>query len=356
MRLRTGRRSRAWLPAAVAFGVLAAPGLPAAAAAGDVTEVCRFDDPRLSEISGLAASGLHPNVLWLHNDSSGGPVIFAVDAATCRILAEVTVRGIEARDLEAIAPGRDAKGRAVLWLGDIGDNLDSWPEVRVHRIREPKVLRSRAVSSRTYRFTYEDRPHNAETLLADPGSTRLWVVTKQLARGSLYELPQRMSRTEVNIATRVQREGGLVTDGAVSPQGDRYVLRDYVNAVVYSGLPPGVEQETFLLPLQPQGEAITWTSDGQALLVASERDSRLLRIDLPTAVPTVPSASAGSGEPAPASSDPSGQDPAGDGGTAAEVPSDSSLPTLLLAGALVGGAVLLITVVELRRRRRPAAG
>jgi hypothetical protein len=35
------------------------------------------------------------------------------------------------------------------------------------------------------------------------------------------------------------------------------------------------------LPVQPQGEAITWTSDGRALLIASERDDRLIRVEVP---------------------------------------------------------------------------
>jgi hypothetical protein len=72
----------------------------------------------------------------------------------------------------------------------------------------------------------------------------------------------------------------MITDGAVSPDGSRFVLRDYVDAYVYSGLPPGRDPRTVYLPFQPQGEAITWTSDGSALLVASERDNRLLRVPI----------------------------------------------------------------------------
>ena len=205
--------------------------------------------------------------------------IFAVDERSCRTLATFKIRGSRARDYEAIASGTDARGRSVIWLGDIGDNLDSWPYVEVLRILEPAALKSQTVSARTLRVTYPDRPHNAETLLANPGSPQLWIVTKQLAHGSLYSLPNPPKR--VNKASLIQVEDGLITDGAVSPQGDRYVLRDYFQATVYSGLPPGRAQMTFDLPGQFQGEAITWTADGKALLIAGERDARLLRVEIP---------------------------------------------------------------------------
>lgn len=263
------------LVASLVSGVAA---VPTSGAAAGVSTVCRFSDPRFDEISGMTYSQRHADVLYVHNDSSGGPRIYAVDARTCRTLATLTIDGIGARDLEAIGSGRDRQGRPVLWVADIGDNLDSWPEVRVHRVREPRVLRDRTITARTYRFTYPDRPHNAEALLADPASGRLWVVTKQSARGTIYALPTRLRADRLNIASAVRRVGAFVTDGAVSPDGSRFALRDYVDAEVFSGLPPGGEPSTVYLPLQLQGEAMTWTSDGSALLVAGERDDRLLRV------------------------------------------------------------------------------
>lgn len=240
---------------------------------------CEFPDKRFTEISGLARSLNFPGVLYLHNDSSGGPYVYAVDERSCRTLATLEISGSRARDYEAIATGRDAKGRAVIWLGDIGDNLDSWPYVEILGIREPAVLKSQILQARTVRVTYPDRAHNAEALLASPKGPQLWIVTKQLAHGSLYALPS--PPTKRSKATQVQVEDGLITDGAVSPQGDRYVLRTYFDATLYSGLPPGRRLSTFDLPGQFQGEAITWTADGRALLVAGERDARLLRVEIP---------------------------------------------------------------------------
>ena len=280
--LRAGPLKRFLTLAALLIGSAAAVMSAApAAVASDASLVCRFSDKRFTEISGLASSIRHPGVLYLHNDSGDGPFIYAVDAKTCATLATLTIRGASMRDAEAIATGRDEQGRAVIWFADIGDNLDSWPFVKIYEIREPKRLANTTVDATAFRFTYGDIPHNAEALLANPAKPQLWVVTKQLAHGSLYRLPEPLRSGVVNIASKIRREGGLVTDGAVSPDGLRYVLRDYDDAYVYAGLPPGRKIATIPLPFQLQGEAITWAPDGRSLLIASERDKRLLRVTLP---------------------------------------------------------------------------
>ena len=217
---------------------LAAP----AAAVDGVTEVCSFTDDRFTEISGMTYSQRHDNVIYLHNDSSGGPRIYAVDALTCETLATLTIDGHRGARHRGDRLG-SRRARAVRCCGSAtsATTASSWPEVRLHRVREPKVLRDRTVAARTYRFTYPERPLNAEALLADPASSRVWVVTKQLATGTMYALPKRMSRSEVNVATPVGTTGALVTDGSVSPDGTRFALRDYVDAEVFDGLPPGAD-------------------------------------------------------------------------------------------------------------------
>lgn len=275
--------SRFVLRAAIPIGVAALSSLlilsPVAAVPANV--VCRFTDPRLTEISGMATSLIHPDTIYLHNDSSGGPFIYAASASTCRIKARLRIAEAAARDFEGMAVGRDKRGRAIIWIGDIGDNLDTWPDVTLLGVREPETLTDRTMRAVPYRFTYRDRPHNAETVLADPSAPRLWIVTKQMARGSLYVLPAPLRKKTLNVARKIRPEGGIITDGAISPQGDRYVLRDYFDAVVYQGLPPGRQVARIYLPAQPQGESITWSADGKSLLIASERDDRLLRVNVP---------------------------------------------------------------------------
>ena len=240
------------------------------------TEVCRFDDRRLTEISGMAASLMHENVVWVHNDSSDAARLYALDLQTCDTVSELRLRGVQARDFEGLASTRNARGRAALWVGDIGDNRDSWPFVTLHRVWEPKTLGTRSRRVKSWDFTYPDRPHNAETLMVNGRS--VWVATWQLATGGVYSVPLRRT---VASAERLDDVGPLTTDGSIHPDERGYVLRDYLDVHFYVGLPPGRKVATFALPRQVQGEAITWTSDGTGLLIASEEDDRLLRVDPP---------------------------------------------------------------------------
>lgn len=255
---------------------------PAASAVETVEwrEVCRFQDDRLVEVSGMALSTRHANVIWLHNDSGDDAVLYGIDDRTCETVAELRLRGVQARDFEGLASSVDGRGRSLLWVGDIGDNRDSWPDVSIYRVREPARLGVRSRASRQWRFTYPDRPHNAETLLVDGGRdrSRTWVATWQLASGGMYSVPLERG---VATATRVGDVGSLTTDGAIHPAGIGYVLRDYLDVHLFQGLPPGRRVATLALPPQVQGEAITWTADGRGVYVASEKDSRLIRVDLP---------------------------------------------------------------------------
>ena len=311
--------------------------------------LCRWQDPRLTEVSGIAPSIRHPGMVWVHNDSSGGPLLYGVRLSDCAVLATVTLRGAQARDFEAIASGQDARGRPTLWVGDIGDNQDSWPDVQILKVPEPTRLGNVVARPRTLRFTYPDMPHNAETLLAGPGG-RLWIVTKQLANGSFYELPATWPKGDVvATATLVGSAGPLVTDGAMAADGSRFVLRDYVDARVFQGNPPGKLRSRSALPAQLQGEAVTWSADGTSLIIASERDNRLIEVPLP--MPATASAGAAPRE----TPRPSGP-PGNRSDTAPSLTGTAVLPPLVWT--LVIGAVLATTlgVTEALRRRTRRRG
>lgn len=312
--------------------------VPAAPALAEERELCSFSSDTLAEISGIATSTRYDNIVWAHNDSGGGPYVYAVDITDCKIKATITLSGVDARDFEAIAMG---KGQ--IWLGDIGDNLDSWPNVELLSFKEPKELTDQAVTPTTYRFTYEDRPHNAEAIMVDPDSNQVWVITKQLAHGSLYRLPNPLRTDGMNIATKLKRQGGLVTDASIAPDASKYVVRDYVDAKVYADLPPGKKVSEFALPLQLQGEAVTWTADSSALIVASERDRAMLRVDIPEPIPTPTSTSTASPNPNPKPS-PSPK----------PSPNDQPFPAGLVIGAVAAALGLcgLGLGIALARRRR----
>ena len=127
------------LLAGVATAALLGISVPIHAA--DEKVLCELSDPRLTEISGITPSRMHAGVYWVHNDSSDAARIYGIDISDCDVVAELTMKGVKARDIEGIASSVDNKGRSVLWVGDIGDNVDSWESVSIYRIREPKKIR-----------------------------------------------------------------------------------------------------------------------------------------------------------------------------------------------------------------------
>lgn len=249
---------------------------------GDTRVVCKLQDDTLAEISGLAASIRHPGILWAHNDSGDGAKIYAVNNTSCKIEATITLAGVQARDVEAIAMGRDSAGEPVIWVGDIGDNRGTWPSVRLYRIPEPKSLKSQQVAAKSYNVTYADGPRDAEGLLVDPQpGGRIWIVTKRMAAaGGIYALPETFVRQGYGTASRVGESPAMSTDAAFAPAGGSFVIRTYVGAQEFQGTPPGGDSRSINIPLQTQGEAVTYSSAGTGLYAASEGETSLWFVPL----------------------------------------------------------------------------
>jgi hypothetical protein len=317
--------------------VLAFTPAAAAAASPSAEVVCEFTDPRLNEISGMAPSALHPGVMWVHNDSGDEAKMYALQLSDCSVVGELTLLGVSARDFEGLAAGVDPKGRPVLWVGDIGDNRDSWNDVSIYRVREPKELGETGAQVKRYRFTYEDRPHNAETILADPNSQQIWIVTKQLASGSIYALPKKLKDSGINIAKKIGPATGLITDGAMKADGTGFVLRDYFDAQFFDGRPVGELAQEVELPAQPQGEAIAWLPGEDAVVIASEGDSRLLRVPVAPVTPTGTSQGA-SIVPTPAAEQ------------APTTTQGQSVNYVVLIGVVSGVIILLTGLISIRKR------
>ncbi|MFE9256778.1 WD40 repeat domain-containing protein [Streptomyces sp. NPDC006879] len=295
-----------------------------------------LEDSRITESSGLAASRQHPGIYWTHNDSEDGPYLYAVDSATGRTVATITMSGVGSpRDVEAISIGPDNQ----IYVGDIGDNLDgSWKHVWIYRLPEPAQLRDATVKATQYTVRYEGGARNAEALMVHPVTGRVYIASKNPDTGGLYEGPSRLSATGSNTFRRIA-DVPWVTDGAFSPDGGQLVLRGYFFARVYpwrDGRPQG-GGEPVNAPFQRQAESVTYTADGSALMFGSEgRSSEVVRVD-------VKRADGPSGSPSsPAAQDPGGQgtEPDGDRGS-------FTLGALVLAGA----TALVLGLKRLVRRR-----
>ncbi|HEU5156998.1 MAG TPA: hypothetical protein VFU43_08380 [Streptosporangiaceae bacterium] len=303
-------------PALSALSALSAlpvlPGAPRAAAAArgqgpEARVACTVSDPRITEASGLAVSRRHRGIVYIHNDSGDGPRIFAV-GPDGRTRATFTVAGAGNRDWEGMALGRDGAGRPALFVADIGDNLGGeWPFVTVYRVREPAHLRSQTLRATAFRLKYRDGPRNAESVLIDPRTNRLYVASKRVTGAALYAAPARLSAGGVNVLRKVGGAPPVATDAAFAPDGRTFVIRTYTDAHVYamSGARPGRRLDVVSLPDQDQGESIAYGLDGTSLLAGSEgTDQPLWRVPLPAAALPAPRATS-SRSPAAAPREPS---------------------------------------------------
>ncbi|MCP3760489.1 WD40 repeat domain-containing protein [Streptomyces sp. TBY4] len=321
----------------VAVLALAAPAAAAPGASPVGASGFTITDPRIKESSGLAASRIHPGVYWTHNDSDDGPYVYAVDSATGKTVARITLTGIgKPRDVEGISLGPDGR----LYVGDIGDNLGgSWNHVWIYRFAEPKTLGDATVKAEQFTVKYADGPRNAEALMVHPVTGRVYIASKDEREGGLYEGPEALSASGTNTFRRIG-DVPWVTDGAFSPDGGRLALRGYLWAKTYpwkDGRPAG-EGEAVAAPWQGQAESVTYTADGSTLMFGAEgTNSRVVAVPVAGAKPT-PSPSA-PGAPAPSPGAPA-------------TPEDGSFTK----GALVLVAALTLTLAAkrlLRRRPKP---
>jgi hypothetical protein len=263
--------------------------------------------PDLLEISGLTASRTQEGVLWAHNDSGDVARVFAMgtDGAD---LGTFTLTGAQATDWEdmAIGPGPE-EGVDYLYLADIGDNGAERPNIVVYRVAAPAVDSSSTPAAselpdvEALTLTYPDRAHDAETLLVDPVSGDLFIVTKELVQppSLIFRAPalpgastpvtlERVGDVDfgaldsqvvipADAPAIVRGAPFLPTGGDVSPAGDAIAIRTYGTVWVWSrpegsSLADALAGEPCEAPstIEPQGEAIAFDANGGGYTTVSE--------------------------------------------------------------------------------------
>ncbi len=249
-----------------------------------------FQDPRLSESSGVAASARFPHVLYTINDSGNDPVLFATDSSG-RPLGAWRVPGVANRDWEALTLGPCPAGRCLV-IGDTGDNAERRPWVVLYRFPEPvSFMRFRGAADPappgldSAVVRYPDHPHDVEALwLDDDGSVLL--VTKGRRDGvrlfrvpaSAFGAPAGVTATLLQLLpiTPERTLGRWVTDAARAPDGRRVAIRTYTEIYLFPQLPAGrlgTPVVCNVAGLETQGEGITWLDD-RRMLLTSERSGR----------------------------------------------------------------------------------
>jgi hypothetical protein len=234
---------------------------------------------RLKELSGLAASVVHPGIYWAHNDSGDAFTLYAIKEDGS-IVASFPLSGAREVDLEdiAVAPCRKGNDDSCIWLGDIGDNDRSRAAYRLYRFPEPPTLQDSAIAVEVLNYTLPDGPRNSEALFVDRDATAYIISKTDDSLGEVYRLDEldRVGRATL-LATLTAPGGSTTTSAALHPSTERLLLR--TGSHVFEYRRAGAKSVLDLLseppvdlpqPSQPQSEAISYTHDGRGYLVGSE--------------------------------------------------------------------------------------
>lgn len=250
-------------------------------------------DAQMDEVSGLAASRGHADVLWMHDDGGNPERLFAVDLQGQR-LATVRVEGVTKTDWEDIA-AFDWAGRPHLLIADVGDNGGLRRTLQLHVVEEPeRIANARVRPLWSIAFRWPDGARDCEAVAVDGRRGEVLLVSKRRYPPELFVLPLRPPDERRLTAVRVGTLGGIprpgpqerredpfrarylaqVTAADLSPDGRTLAVLTYGHVVLYrrdaGGWALDRPSRVLDLPWIPQAEALGWSADGRHLYVTGE--------------------------------------------------------------------------------------
>lgn len=241
----------------------------------------------LNEASGVAVSRSNPNFFWSHNDSGHPNWLFPVPA-NGENFGYIAVNGAGARDWEdiCIGPG-PVNGVNYIYLADIGDNNHQYSFIIIYRVPEPDLsgitqnhtLSINADNVERFEFEYPDGPIDSESLMIDPWTKDIYLITKSGYRSILYRAKAPLDsskRTKLEKIAQFPFNGALASD--ISADGKHIAIKTFSRIYYWQRQPEQSVVEALsvqpkLLPyiLEPQGESFGWLPDASGYFTLSEQ-------------------------------------------------------------------------------------
>ena len=240
----------------------------------------KVDPGQIDEASGIADSRSMVGALWVEQDS-GNPAELALLGYDGKLRGKLAIPNTTNRDWEdmTIGPGPQVNVN-YLYIAEIGDNNAQYGQYTVYRLPEPKNLTDTPGPVERIQFKYPDGARDAETLMLDPQTKDLYVVSKREAKVHLYRLPYPQSTTEVMTAEPLgELPYTYVTGGGFSSDGTEILLRTYAGVYYWSrtkgqSVADAMQRTTARdLPyrIEAQGEAVCFDRDNKGYFTLSEK-------------------------------------------------------------------------------------
>jgi len=255
----------------------------------------------LLEASGIQASRRNPGVYFLHNDDRDTRV-YAI-SETGADLGGFALEGAVNRDWEDITTVPSEQG-PLLVIADVGDNAAVWDSVTLYFVAEPLPnsdgrYAGRLAPLHRISLTYPDGPRDCESVAYDTYRDEILLISKRDVPAQIYSLPRESALSEASATLRFEGlmarlrppspgEAGEFgkrgwrwiaqpTGLDIDPDGSRAAVITYRSLYLFERLPHeswaralAREPVEFLGPPARQEEAVTWSADGQSILVTSE--------------------------------------------------------------------------------------
>jgi hypothetical protein len=255
----------------------------------------------LLEVSGMQASQTRQGDFFVHNDE-GEPVLYAIDE-TGADHGSILIVPAKNKDWEDITSIPVADGR---WLvvGDIGDNKAKRKSIRLYFVEEPETGKHDRYSGRldlkhSVSLRYPDGPRDCESMAYDPVGNQILLLSKRDKPARLYAVDLETALTEgkaelkflgpiANLRPPTSRDrfrwGGRTdfisqpTGFDISPDATQAVVITYRSLYRFKR-EPGEDWLTVLQrkpdevvgPPSIQNEAISFSADGKAIYVTTEK-------------------------------------------------------------------------------------
>jgi hypothetical protein len=252
-------------------------------------------NPLLEESSGILASRINPNMYWLHEDSGSESEIYLYHENGQR-KQHYNINGIEAIDYEDISYGfGPQKALNYIYLGDIGDNNQSRPNIVIYRFPEPNynldsnLNEINNVEELTLTYPSKDdevQNENAEAFFIDPISGDLFLFSKSttLCKVLTVEAPLPFGKeAHLKHIGDLNFKSQKITGADISLDGQHILIKSYdyiyywkreTHQTIIDALQSIPVRLTYTA--EPQGESITWKPNSMSYVTISEFKSGIL--------------------------------------------------------------------------------